>query len=108
MTTQPHADPSAVQRRVNKVARDVTALLVAVERLTAERDTARAAQIALEQELALKDEALGELRALANKWWINPGVTEDPGEPILRILDALGARISAHLFPTDEEGASDE
>ena len=128
MTAQSHADPSAVQRRANKVARDVTALLATVEHLAAERDAARAAQIALEQEGALKDEALAEMRALHNEWTNEDGfricahcasmspeapkgnIFSDTAYPCdsARILDALAARLSAHLFPTDEKGANDE
>ena len=64
MTAKPHADPAAVQRRANKAARDVAALLATVEKLTAARDRAVDAATALEQELTVKDEALAELRAL--------------------------------------------
>ena len=111
MTTQPHADPSAVQRRVSKVARDVAALLATVEQLTAERDDAREIAKALEREHAVKDEALAELRALHGEhvdgdWCAGDG--DDWPCETARILAALAARLSAHLFPTDEEGASDE
>ena len=103
MTTQPQADPSAVQRRASKVARDVTALLVAVEQLTAERDRAREIAKELEREHSWKDEALAELRALHA---MTPTYCFrcDEVKPCrtLRILDALAARIDAHLFPTDE------
>ena len=103
MTTQPHADPSAVQRRVSKVARDVATLLATVEQLTAERDRARESLIALEQEDALKDEALGEVWALArNARDARPVQVVVALQDVRHVLSALAARLSAHLFPTDE------
>ena len=77
---------------------------------------ARSLAAALEQESALKDEALAELRKVVDHWGlitINPNthtrlVIRDCEREIRPILSSLAARLDAHLFPTDEEGASDE
>lgn len=96
------------------VNRTVAEIKPDVDRLRAERDAARSLAASLEQECAVRDEALAELRALhVDAGGVCDVCCDDWGAkdwpcPTVRVLDALAARLSAHLFPTDEEGASDE
>ena len=69
--------------------------------MRAQRDRARDAATALEQQCAMRDEALAELRETAERLSYSAVSRE-----VVRILDALAARLSAHLFPTDEGEAS--
>ena len=113
------AAEKALSPNVRRLGVETLTLLDTVERLTAERDIARAAQIALEQELAVKDEALAELRALHEGWEQEAKTwSMNAEEPIMvgllrsavqveRILSALAARLDARLHG-DEEGEADE
>ena len=91
-----HKAATEAWRNLDSARADVT-------RLTADRSTDFDAKAALEQELALKDAAIEQLRTLAQSWWASPDVVEDPGEPILHILDALAARIEAANKDYDEK-----
>ena len=65
-----------------------------MSRYLAERDRARSIAVALEQELARKDQALDEIRAALRVYWAAPAANE-----IERILAAL----DAHLNKEDDD-----
>lgn len=90
-----------------------------IAELGAERDSARATAVALEQELAVKDEALAEIAALAKEWHLavsrdtqHCGGTNCTGctlarcaDQAERILLSLQSRLTETERQYDEQGS---